>query len=714
MTTTTPPPDGRLRPGALVLLISAAAAVTALVIDLRVPQEHRDAIPMEPGWTGAVPGLALAWAGAVVLRHQRRHPVGWVLAVFGLWWCLDSAAASWLTFATLDQPPRAGASVAFWVYQRLGAGLLLVLPLVLLLFPDGRLPSGRWRVAAVSGLLATTLLPLTLVAVPARVAQDVAGEEGIPEAFRSLDLDAVSLPVPDGAWSVLLRTAFLALAFSLVPVLAVVVHRYRTARGLDRVRMRWLLWAAVVDALLMLTLQLLPDVAGSWGLTLAVLLTSAAVVVGITRPEVVDVDRLLGGTVLYAVLLLATFLLDLAVLGVAGWVVGGELSGNQALVVAVFVVAAVYAPLRHRLARLVRRLALGERDDPYAVVSGLARRLEESTVSDEQLLAVARAVADAFRTPYVGVEIRQTTGERLLAEHGERPAATRALPVGYRGETVGRLLLPKDGVTARLRPSDERLLADVVRQAAAATRAAQLAEELQRSRERLVTAIEDERRRLRRDLHDGLGPRLAAVASRIDTARIVGDRSPEEAQRMLGLAREEVTGMLAEVRRLVHGLRPPALDDVGLVRAVRQQAEQLSSPSLTVEVEAPASLSGLPAAVEVAVFRIVSESLANVLRHAGAGRCTVRLTPEPGRLVVEVVDDGRGIEAGTPAGVGLVSLRERAEELGGRCEVTRVSGGGTRVRAVLPLPAPTLATAATTPGPGAAVGLAATEGGADG
>ena len=697
----------RPRPGPVLLLLAAAATALAAMLDLRVPGAHRAAVGIEPGWTGGLPGLALAGAGAVVLAQDRRHPLGWVLGVFGVWWAVDGLAASWLTYATLSEPPLAGASVSFWVYQRLGAGLLLVLPLVLVLYPDGRLPVGRWRALALVGLVATSLLPLTLVAAPADVAQPASGAGALPAAFGPLDLDMVTLPLPDAAWSVLLRVSYLALALSLLAPFAVVVREYRLATGLRRTRMRWLLWAAVVDVLLMLTIRLLPGNVGSVGLVVAVVVTAGSVAVGITRPDLVDVDRLLGGTLLYGALLVAAFVLDLLILGAAGRLLGGRLSDDQALVLAVFLVTAVYAPLRHRVWRAVRRWVLGERDDPYRVVAVLAERLEDSPASDVQLLEVARAVAQAFRAPYVGVEIRQVGGELLVAEHGDRPADTRALPIAYRGERIGRLLLPRDGGRgSRLSASDERLLADVVRQAAAATRAGQLAAELQRSRERMVAAVEDERRRLRRDLHDGLGPTLAAVASRIDTARITAARSPEESDRMLALAREEVGGMLTELRRLVHGLRPPALDDVGLVRAIGQQTERLRAPGLTVRVEAPDDLGALPAAVEVAAYRIVSEALTNVVRHARATHCTVRIARDPARpcLVVEVLDDGVGIAPGTSAGVGLVSLRERAAELGGRCEVTAGDPTGTKVHAELPL-APTLTEPALT-GAGTEGGLA--------
>jgi signal transduction histidine kinase len=327
---------------------------------------------------------------------------------------------------------------------------------------------------------------------------------------------------------------------------------------------------------------------------------------------------------------------------------------------------------------------LGEREDPYRVVSGLAERLERTDGAEEQLMAIAAAVAEAFRSPYVGVEVEQVGGGRMVAEHGRRPSAVQSLPIAYRGEQVGRLLLPREGVRAQLVTRDERLLADVVRQAAAAARSSALAAELQHSREQLVAAREEERRRLRRDLHDGLGPSLGAVVLRIDTARNLAAAKPEESDRLLRQARDDVAAALSDVRRLVHDLRPPALDDVGLTGAVRQQAERLLVPRTSVTVAGAPGVDDLPAAVEVAAYRIASEALANVARHASARSCTVSLDREDGALVVRVADDGVGIAADAAAGVGLVSLRERAAELGGRCEVSCPPEGGTVVRAVLP------------------------------
>ncbi|MFF4776724.1 sensor histidine kinase [Microtetraspora fusca] len=659
----------------------------AALIDLQVPQAHRAVLELQPGGLDAIAGVALAVAGMVVLRRYPRHPLGRLMSGFGAWWALDSVASSWVAYATMHDPALPGASAAFIVFQRLGAGLALLLPLALLLFPDGKLPTGWWRVASLLSLALTSLLPLALVAAPSAIAQATAGSTPLPAPLRGLNLEALYLPLPDAVWTGVLRVAQLCLPLSLVTPFAVVVRRYRTVAGIDRARMRWLVWAALVDLLVMLTFRLLPLWFGTVGLTVAVVLTSGSVAIGIVRPDLVDVDRLLGGTLVYGLLLTLTFVLDLLVLGGVGQLLGPRLNDGVRLVIAVFAVAILYAQLRHRLWRLVRRWVVGDRDDPYHVMSGLAERLERTDDSEAQLVTLARTVARAFRAPYVGVEITQVSGEVLLVEDGERPAETQALPITYRGERIGRLLLPRQAARRRLTSGDERLLADLIRQAAAAARAVRLAEELQHSREGMVSAVEDERRRLRRELHDGLGPALAAVASRIDTARITARRSNEDADRILHMARQELTGMLAEVRRLVHGLRPPALDDVGLVGAIRQQAERLRAPGLTVRVEERGDLTGLPAAVEVAAYRIASEAVTNVVRHAQAGECVVSLTRDVGGgyLDVVIVDDGAGLATTAVAGVGLVSLRERAAELGGSSSVTSAGPAGTRVWARLPV-----------------------------
>ncbi len=681
-------PRRRVAPvlGWLSMAATLLAVAVTTALDVVTPDAARVAAESGPGWEIGLPGLLLAVPGALLLHRAPGNAVSWVVAGTGLFWAVDGLASSYLTYAVQGDVPLPGASAAFWFVSRFGAWLLLGLPLLLLLYPDGRLPRGRWRTVSLLSLGCAAFLPTLLLVTPSAIA-DRRTDEPVAAVYASLDLDPTSLPLPEGLLLPLLQLAFPLGAVGVLLPLAVVVHRLRRVSGDDRRRMRWLLWAGVVDALVMIGALLFPSSTVSYDLSLAVGLTGLAVTLGILRPRIVDIDRLLGGTLVYGGLALGVLLLDLAVLAGAGALLGDRMGTRDATLLSLLLVAGAYVPLRAALWRAVRRWVLGQREDPYLVVAGLAERLERSDGAAEQLQAVAAAVAEAFRSPYVGVEVDVVRGRQLLAEHGRPPSAVQSLPITYRSEEVGRLLLPRDGIRAQLVTRDERLLGDVVRQAAAAARASSLTAQLQESREQLVAAREEERRRLRRDLHDGLGPSLGAVVLRIDTARnLTSAGRPADADAVLRQARDDIAAALADVRRLVHDLRPPALDDLGLVGAVRQQADRVLGPGTTATVAAGPGVDGLPAAVEVAAYRIASEALANVARHAAATTVSVELSRDPdGALVVTVTDDGTGIPSSAPAGVGLVSLRERAAELGGSSSVVCPPDGGTVVRAVLPV-----------------------------
>ncbi|MGW1340490.1 histidine kinase [Kribbella sp. NPDC002412] len=673
--------DARRGWGPAVLGAAALLLVAATVaLDVR----NADAPPaaeLDEGWTAALSGLAQLVPGLLLLQRLPRHPIAWILTGSGLFWIVDGFASSWATYAIYTSPGLPGASAAYWFYSRLGAFLLLGLPLLILLFPDGRLPTARlWRWLSIVSLALTVLLPLLLLVVPMEAMQRYHNAALPPEITR-LSLDPFSIDLPYGVWEPLLRVAYPAVLVSLVVPFAVTVHRYRTAARERRAQIRWLMWAALVAMIVLLVPFENPPAVPAIMFGLAIALTSAAIVVAVTKHRLYDVDRLLSATFLYGVLAVLVVGVDLAVFAVAG----GVLGERDAALVAIAVVAVVYAPLRSRLWRWVRRLVRGSREDPYATMSTLAERLESAADPDEQLRAVARTVAEAFRLPYVRVEIERSGGRLAIVEHGRASGPTHALPVGYRGEPVGRLVFCPGGGTA-LSERDQQLLGDLVRQAAAAARASELSTELQQGRSRLVAAREEERRRLRRDLHDSLGPSLGAVALRIETARNLAKSAPEEADRMLDQATTEVAAALADVRRLVYDLRPPSLDELGLVRAIEQQAERFRLGGLAVSVDADA-LGPLPAGVEVAAYRIASEALTNVARHAEASRCDIALRVDGTALELSVSDDGVGIGAEVTAGVGMLSVRERAAELGGVCSVTCPASGGTVVRVTLPLDA---------------------------
>jgi signal transduction histidine kinase len=338
---------------------------------------------------------------------------------------------------------------------------------------------------------------------------------------------------------------------------------------------------------------------------------------------------------------------------------------------------------------VVNRLMYGERDDPYLAIAGLGRTLASSLQVDAVLPTAVETIGRTLALQYVALNVAGHGGlrEQAVAAYGAPTGDVLVFPLIHQGAPTGELLLaPRPG--ERLRERDHRLIADLAPQVAAAVHAVGLSQELQAARRRLVKLREEERRRIRRDLHDGLGPALAGLTFTLDAVQNLADSDHERASELLVSARDQAQTLIADVRRLIYGLRPPALDELGLVAAMRALASREATLGMRVDVQAPESVPPLAAAVEVAAYRIVQEALTNVARHAGARVCTVRVSVEPTTLRLEVTDDGRGFaQPGIGAGVGLRAMRERAAELGGTCEIRSAAGVGTIVSARLPLQA---------------------------
>ncbi|GAA2127498.1 hypothetical protein GCM10009843_27000 [Nocardioides bigeumensis] len=667
-------------PVALLLAALACVGVTIL-LELRVAaadvQGSLGPALDTSGLLGLV-GLAMVGCALVVLRQTAYRGFGWTLAAVGIFWLLDGLSQSYVRLGVATDEPMNGMTFAVWFLYRFTSLLPLTIVILPLLFPDGRFTSGATRVAGWVTVTVMSVSALVYVVVPSDDASlDLAYPPGIDRDPTTISaLGAYAGAIVDSVQVV-------AIALGLVvPVWSVTV-RYRRSVGVDRDRMRWLLWGVLVAAMLVVAALLVRvEVIGDVALFLVVVLVPVAMTVAVVNPALVPIQDLLARTTVYGALGFVLVVVDLAAVAGLTALIGDSLDTGQVVLVVLLVTVLLYGPLRQWLGGWVRRLVLGERDDPYDVVAGLASTLETADDGAAQLAAVSHAVAGAFGISFVSVDVDRGGGERLVATFGERPPETRTLPINYRDVEVGRLVLPARGLRSRLSGRDERLLGDLVRQAATAARTSRLAEELQDSRERLVVAREEERRRIRRDLHDGLGPAMSGVVFQLENARMMVDGDPDGAKAQLVRARGHVQEVVADVRRLVHDLRPPALDDLGLVGALRQQAANTKARTT---VEAAEDLGPLPAAVEVAAFRIVGEALTNVDRHAGATTCTVRLRREADELLVEVTDDGTGIDERAEVGVGLVALRERADELGGRSEVTCPPGGGTSVRAWLPV-----------------------------
>jgi signal transduction histidine kinase len=352
--------------------------------------------------------------------------------------------------------------------------------------------------------------------------------------------------------------------------------------------------------------------------------------------------------------------------------------------IATGVVAVLFHPLRQWLQRGVNRLLFGQRDEPYTVLVQLGRRLDAALAPEKMLPLVIETVAQSLKLPYAAIALNRGGTRVPIAAYGTSRGELVKLPLVYQTEPLGELWLCPRAPGESLTSKDNQLLGELARQASTAVHVVQLSVDLQRSRERLVTAREEERRRLRRDLHDGLGPSLATLVMNAEAACDLLHTDPRQSEALLANVIAQAQGAIIDVRRLVYALRPPALDDLGLVAAIRAQAARYEQASVRIAVDAPDRLPTLPAAVEVAALRIVEEAVTNVVRHAKAISCTVRLAVQDGVLLIEVVDDGQGLRVDRRAGVGLHSMRERAEELGGTCTVETPVDGGVRVQARLP------------------------------
>jgi signal transduction histidine kinase len=430
---------------------------------------------------------------------------------------------------------------------------------------------------------------------------------------------------------------------------------------------------------------------------LALIIVPLTIAFSILRYRLWDINLLINRTLVYS--LLTAFVIGMYVLVVGYLGAAFRTNGNLLIsLIATGFVAVLFQPLRGLLQRGVNRLLYGLRDEPYVVLAGLGQRLKTTLDSDAVLSTIVATVREALKLSYAAIEVQEGTDFAQAATSGTPPAKEALrLPLVYQGEPVGMLLIAPRGRDDALTPADLRLLDDLTHQIGNAVHTVRLTsdlqaltQDLQRSREHLVSAREEERRRLRRDLHDGLGPMLSAIMLKVGLVRTLHRRDPETTGALLNQLEAEIESVIGDIRRVVYNLRPPALDELGLVGAIREYVARLSAEAqghdavLTVTVEAPEHLPALPAAVEVAAYRIVQEAVTNVLRHAHAQSCRVRFLVEEA-LQIEVSDDGAGFEEAQQAGVGLTSMRERAEELGGTFTIRKTAPGGTEVTACLPL-----------------------------
>ena len=640
--------------------------------------------------------ITFAVIGALIVSRHPRNPIGWIFTAVGLLYALLALMAALIVYGPTSAPfHRWAVWFGFWLWIPASFLPAMFVPLV---FPGGQLPSPRWRFVAWAAALglATTVLVVMLHPGPLPSWGLEENPFGIPGAAPILDK---------------LLTLGSALLFTgLAGSLAGFASRFRRSKGIEREQMKWLFYAVGIMAL--------GFVVGSaawsfwpgeqWAVEISIMVSdlsilaiAVAATVAILRHHLYDINLIINRTLVYGALTTGVVMLYIGIVGGLG---AFFQTGNNLLfsLLATGLAAVLFQPLRERLQRAANRLMYGERDDPYAVLSQLGRRLEASLSPEATLPAVVETVAQTLKLPYVAIALKQDGDYKIAASFGSAEDQATQLPLIYQGETTGRLILAARSPNEPFKPAEECLIEDIAHHIGVAAQAVrlnrdleQLAADLQGSRERLVTAREEERRRLRRDLHDGLGPVLASQGLKLGLLDQLVERDPEVAKTLIDELIDQNQGVLTEIRRLVYDLRPPALDELGLVDAIRDQVFLLHEKPgidayLQIQIEEPSGkLPSLPAAVEVAAYRIALEAITNVSRHAQAKACTARFwIDEAGSsktLCLEVCDDGRGFPEQYRAGVGLTSMKERAEEVGGECVVEAHAKGGTRVSARFPL-----------------------------
>ncbi|WP_205862866.1 histidine kinase [Planosporangium thailandense] len=614
--------------------------------------------------TGADLVLATAFplVAALVIAHQRRNAAGWLLlstALMGPYLLAGQYAAFALVPGDRHPATAAAAWLSIWGY----VPYLVLWGLVPMHVPDGRLNSARWRT------LRRVIVGLIALQTGARMFAPI-NSDAAPELRNPL-------AAPGGQWLnvVTLLTSFAVVLGAGGCGVVAVWRRLRRSSGTERAQLQWLTFGVICLVGSALLGTAVGGTNSDGALAVGMVLLVASIAIGVVRHRLFDIGTALSRTVVYG--LLSAFLLLAYAATVAG--AGALDSGRRATYAVVAVVALVAAAARDQVQRLVDRLLFGERRDPYAVLRQVHRRLDLATGPVDALGQLAEGLRTKLKLPYVGVE---GVDGRLPAIHaGVASPEVERLPATDRSEVVGALVVAHRYPGERFTASERAALADVAQRAGALLGSASMFHDLLRSREGLVVAREEERRRLRRDLHDSIGPRLAAMAMQLDSLTDRLTSQDAALARRAATLSDQLRETVRDVRHVVEDLRPPALDDLGLVPALRQLFDPYAA---TVTVES-AVLPPLPAATEVAAYRIAAEAVTNALRHSGCRACTLHLRTDGPWLVVEVRDDGRGVGDAAVPGVGLQSIRERASEVGGRLELTDADGGGTTVRARLPL-----------------------------
>jgi signal transduction histidine kinase len=631
---------------------------------------------------GAVLGLAVPAVGFVLASRRPGNRIGWLFLAAGLTVGLRSFSQQYALHALIAAPGSWPAGRVFgWLFNWIWPVPLSMLALVFLIFPTGHLSSPRWRPAAWFVVSALALATVSVLVAATRI-----WAQPLNHSFqRGPQLDLV--PV------------FIVLAALVVSVMALVVRFARSA-GEERLQLKWFAAAAVLVVVTLIVAFRWSSTVTNVLLYLAILCLWVAVAIAVLKYRLYGIDIVISKTVQYGSL--AVFITTVYAALVAGV---GTLAGNQRspllAALAAAVVAVAFQPVRQWAGRLANRVVYGRRATPYQVLSAFARRIGGTYSSQEVLPQMAQTVAAGTGAEQVVVWLRVDDQLRPEASSDGSPPAgplpveghqlpqlpdsDTGVPVVHQGELLGAISvqMPKD---EPLRPAGAQLVADVASQAGLVLSNVGLVEDLRASRQRLVAAQDEERRRLERNLHDGAQQDLVALAVKAQLADITVDEDPAQAKQILGELKADAAGALENLRDLARGIYPPLLADLGLAAALGAQARKSPLP-VTVDAD---GIGRFPQATEAAVYFCCLEALQNTAKYAHATQARICLQAQNGTLRFTVSDDGAGYDTShTPLGSGQRNMADRLAALGGRLEVRSAPRQGTTITGHLPVPSRT-------------------------
>ena len=668
--------------------LSLALGTAYVAFTLTAPSGRREPVPAAV----LLAVLFVAWAavGAVIIARRPRHPVGWLLGVGGVAGAVASAglAYSWV------EPALPARDWVWWATNWADGVLVAAIALVLLVFPDGRLVSRRWR-----PVMWVTAAGVVLVVI---------GRAVSPPLHLDWLENPTGLTVPEGHPLYDGVAGWLLVLVGLLAAVVSFVVRFRRSGPEQRRQLNWLVLAAVLAALGALATAFLLLLGGNAEVAellvvVALLGFPLAIGVGILRYGLFDIDLLLRRSLVYGLLWLAVGGLYLVLAALPGMVVGDRLPVGAAVGLTVLATLA-FQPARRAVDRLVGRLVFGERPSEFELLSRFGATVADTFDVAELSPRVADTVRQGLDLRWVRVQVEVGEHSGTLTQPGgavgiglddpSRPAAT--VPLVHGNQRVGAIECgPKR--EGRFSERDHQLLASLARQAALGIHNARLAaelsarlDEIQRqaaelaaSRARLVAAQDTERQRLERDLHDGVQQQVVSLLARLGLARTQLRRDLVVVEATLAELQTQTGQVLRDLRALVQGIHPPVLADRGLLEALEAR---LAHVPIGVELHADPALRGARFApdVEAAAYFFVSEGLTNAMKHAHASRVAIHLAVADQHLTVEVDDDGVGFTPAHTRQSGLTGLRDRVEAVGGQLQVTSRPGAGCRLTATVP------------------------------